>query len=425
MPASSKRVAHFAQDVWSVFSTLAVQTKAANLGGGFPNFSPPKFIKDTAAAALQHDALNQYAHPRGALGLRKAQALSTTFSPLYNRQLDVEREVIVTAGANEAIYATSCAYLDPGDECIMMEPFFDQYEPNVTLNGGVPVYVPLRMQANAAATKRTVTSADWKLDIDELKSKITARSKVIIVNTPHNPTGKVFTRQELLDISKVAVDNDLLIIADEVYERLVYKPFEHVRIATLSKELWNRTVTVGSAGKTFAVTGWRLGWAIGPDEIVSNILNAHTRIVFCANAPLQEAVASALATADRQDFYTQQVAEYDRRREKLVSALEDAGLACTVPEGSYFILADTSCIRIPQNEWDEVCRVPMPSTNRDWRVCYWMTTKIGVAAIPPTSFYSNDNAPLASNYARFCFCKTDETLDAAAAALQKLKQYIE
>ncbi|KAI9150967.1 arylformamidase [Blastocladiella emersonii ATCC 22665] len=413
LPRCSDRVAHFVQDVWSVFSPLAIKTGAVNLGQGFPNFPPPAFIKEAAAKAIGPDLNNQYAHPKGQLALRKE--LATTFSPLFGRALDVEENMVVTAGANEAIYATLAAYLNPGDECIMMEPFFDQYEPNVTLNGGVPVYVPLRQQPG---------SGDWTLDIAELQAKITPRSRVIIVNTPHNPTGKVFTRAELLAIGAVAAEHNLLVIADEVYERLVYAPHAHVRMASLSEDLWNRTVTIGSAGKTFAVTGWRLGWAIGAPDVIRNVLNAHTRIVFCANAPLQLAVADALREARETGFYATQVDEYAARRDVLLAAFNDLGLTATVPHGSYFVVVDTARIAIPDDEWAEVCSVPMPSANRDWRVCFWLTTKIGVAAIPPSSFYSPENAHLAENLARFCFCKTDETLRQAVAALSKLKAYI-
>ncbi|KNE57821.1 hypothetical protein AMAG_04668 [Allomyces macrogynus ATCC 38327] len=423
LPQCADRVSHFVQDVWSVFSPLAVKTGAVNLGQGFPNFPPPQFIKDAAAKSIGPDLNNQYAHPKGHLPLRKE--IAATFSPLYGRKLDVEKNILVTAGANEAIFATLSAYLNPGDECIMMEPFFDQYEPNITLNGGKPVYVPLRLHhKKGAKVSDNDSAADWTLDIDELKAHITDRSKVIIINTPHNPIGKVFSAEELRAIGQVAIDHNLLIIADEVYERLVYGDKEHVRIATLSQELWERTVTIGSAGKTFAVTGWRLGWALGPESIIQNILNAHTRIVFCANAPLQFAVADALHEANKRNYYATQVSEYAARREKLLACFKDLGLRVTVPDGSYFILVDTSRIAIPADEWKEICAVPMPSTNRDWRVCYWLTTKIGVAAIPPSSFYSPENAHLAENLARFCFCKTEETLDQAVAALQKLKPYI-
>ncbi|KAI9136541.1 pyridoxal phosphate-dependent transferase [Paraphysoderma sedebokerense] len=417
------RVSHFTQDVWSVFSPLAVKCNAVNLGQGFPNFPPPEFIKNAACDAIRSNPSNQYAHPRGTPDLRKA--LSKTFSPLFNRELDPESNIIVTAGANEGIYATLSAFLDPEDECIIIEPFFDQYEPNITLNGGVPVYVPLRLDPSAPKDAHgNVSSGSWKLDISELKSKITSRSKVIIVNTPHNPVGKVFSRQELLEIGKVAIENNLLILSDEVYERLVYKPDEHVRIATLSEELWNRTVTIGSAGKTFAVTGWRLGFLTGPKELVQHVLNAHTRIVFCANAPLQTAVTEALNTSLHTPYYETQIREYLNRRDKLISGFKKIGLSLTVPQGSYFVLVDTSKIRVPDEDWKEIEKVKLPSDNKDWKMCYWLTTKIGIAAIPPSSFYSPTNAHLASDYARFCFCKTDETLNEALKRLEVLGKYV-
>ncbi|ORZ32972.1 putative aminotransferase [Catenaria anguillulae PL171] len=425
LPRAASRVAHFVQDVWSVFSPLAARTGAVNLGQGFPNFPPPDFVKHAAAASIAPDMNNQYAHPKGAPALR--QQLAATFSPLFGRALDVETNMLVTAGANGAIYAALNAYVNEGDEVAILEPFFDIYEPAITLNGGTPVYVPLRLvhDAAAGADKLVDHASDWKLDIGELRSKLTlGKTKVIIINTPQNPTGKVFTRDELHEIGKVAKEFNLLVIADEVYERLVYDGKQHVRIATLSEDLWHRTITVGSAGKTFAVTGWRLGWAIGAPEIVKNVLNAHTRIVFCANAPLQLAIASSLSQAADRDYYATQTGEYAARRDKLLACFRSLGLRATIPEGSYFILVDTSRIAIPDDEWAEVSAVDMPSTNRDWRVCYWLTTKIGVAAIPPSSFYSRENAHLAENLARFCFCKTDETLDEAVAKLEALRAYI-
>ncbi|KAI9220880.1 PLP-dependent transferase [Blastocladiella britannica] len=422
LPRPSERVAHFAQDVWSVFSPLAIKTGAVNLGQGFPNFPPPAFIKDAATTAIHTDALNQYAHPKGNLPLRTE--LARTFSPLFGRDLDVETNMVVTAGANGAIYAALSAYLNDGDECVVLEPFFDIYEPAITMNGGKVVYVPLRLRSGLPESTTTTTGSDWTLDLHELERHLSPRSKVLILNTPHNPTGKVFTRAELLAIGEVARKHNLLVIADEVYERLVYSGAEHVRLATLSDDLWNRTLTVGSVGKTFAVTGWRLGWAIGSEDIVRNVLNAHTRIVFCANGPLQSAAATALTHASESDFYETQTAEYAARRDTLLECFASLGLRATVPDGAYFILVDMSKVEIPDADWAEVCAVPMPSHNRDWRVCYWLTTKVGVAAIPPSSFYSRENAHLAENLARFCFCKTDETLLQAVERLQALRKYI-
>ncbi|KAJ1509702.1 hypothetical protein HMI54_014535 [Coelomomyces lativittatus] len=413
-PTCAKRVAHFAQDVWSVFSPLAIKFNAVNLGQGFPNFPCTDFVKEAAAASVESGSYNQYAHPKGLLPLR--ETLSTTFSPLFHRTLDPEKNILVTSGANMGIFSTLGAYLNPGDECILMEPFFDQYEANVTLVHGVPVFVPLTPKTNG------LDGNDWTLDMDLLKSKITNRTKVIIVNTPHNPIGKVFTKKELLDIGQLAIEHNLLILSDEVYERMVYAPLEHVRIATLSEDLWKRTLTIGSAGKTFSVTGWRVGWVLGDEMLVKNVLNAHTRIAFCANAPLQMAVSKALVQAEKHHYYETLTKEYETRARILMKGLEDLGIPYVKPNGGYFIFADLSAVKVPEHYWldHEVAGLP---DLKDWKMCYWLTKEIGVAAIPPSAFYSQPHQSLAANYARLCFCKTEETLHEAVRRLQKLKLY--
>ncbi|CAG8733476.1 8420_t:CDS:2, partial [Dentiscutata erythropus] len=354
-------------------------------------------------------------HPKGRL--RTREALAKSYSPLFNRTLDPETEVITSAGANEGLYAIFAGFLDDGDEVILIEPFFDQYIANITMNGGVPVYVPLRPHGD---TNEIMSSRDWKLDINELRSKITPRSKILVFNTPHNPVGKVFSEEEMLEIAQVVKEHNLLLVSDEVYDRLYYKPDVHERIANLPG-LWERTITVGSGGKTFGTTGWRVGWSIGPKNLIKTVLAAQTRIVFCVNSPLQEAIGISIEEADTHDYYEKNIALYEQRREKLCKALSDAGLPYTIPQGSYFILANTKRINIPENyEYPEV----LNGRPRDFKVCYWMAKEIGVVAIPPSEFYSEENRHLGEDYARFAFCKTDETLEAAAKALLKLKKYI-
>ncbi|CAG8465198.1 9239_t:CDS:2 [Dentiscutata heterogama] len=402
----AERVAHFKQDVWSIFTPLAAQLKAVNLGQGFMNFPPPDFVRKAAITAINTDDCNQYSHPKGRL--RTREALAKSYSPLFNRTLDPETEVITSAGANEGLYAIFAGFLDDGDEVILIEPFFDQYIANITMNGGVPVYVPLRPHGD---TNKIMSSRDWKLDINELRSKITPRSKILVFNTPHNPVGKVFSKEEMLEIAQVVKEHNLLLVSDEVYDRLYYKPDVHERIANLPG-LWERTITVGSGGKTFGTTGWRVGWSIGPKNLIKTVLAAQTRI---------EAIAISIEEADTHDYYEENIVLYEQRREKLCKALSDAGLPYTIPQGSYFILANTKRINIPENyEYPEV----LNGRPRDFKVCYWMAKEIGVVAIPPSEFYSEENRHLGEDYARFAFCKTDETLEAAAKALLKLKKYI-
>ncbi|KAG2013505.1 TdiD protein, variant 2 [Coprinopsis cinerea AmutBmut pab1-1] len=233
-----------AQDVWSIFAAANLPAECINLGQGYMNFAPPKWVTKAAEDALQDVAPNHYSHPRGRIRLR--EALKNFYSPLLNRDLDVESEILVTSGANEGQYSVFTAFLEQGDEVIMFEPFFDQYLPSVTFNGGKPVYVPLHPPTSS---KLQSSSGEWTIDFDELKRAVTPRTKMIIVNTPHNPVGKVFTKEELEEIAAIAEENNLLVMSDEVYDSLVFDGKEHFRIATLPG-MWDRTVTVGSAGST-------------------------------------------------------------------------------------------------------------------------------------------------------------------------------
>ena len=252
------RVRGFGATVFAEFTALANQTGAVNLGQGFPNFAAPDFVKAAAQAAIAAD-LNQYARSAGQP--RLVQALAATYSPLFGRTIDPLAEIVVTVGATEGIFATMQALVEPGDEVILIEPFYDSYPAAVTMAGGRCVYVPLRAPANAAA------AADWVLDTDELAAAFSPRTKLLVLNTPLNPLGKVFTRDELQQIAALAIEHNITVLSDEVYEWMVYataaRPVAHVRIATLPG-MWERTVTLGSAGKTFSVTGWKIGWAIAP-----------------------------------------------------------------------------------------------------------------------------------------------------------------
>ncbi|KAG0221728.1 hypothetical protein BGX31_009591 [Mortierella sp. GBA43] len=411
----SERVAHFEQDVWSIFTPLAAECNAVNLGQGFMNFAPPDFVIEAAREAVQRNECNQYSHPKGRPRLRNA--LAKSYSELFKRELDPETEIVVTAGANEGIYSIFAGYLDQGSEVILMEPFFDQYISNITMNGGVPVYCPIRPKGD---TTKDMAASEWKIDIKELESKITPRSKIIVLNTPHNPIGKVFSEDELREIGALAEKHNLLIISDEVYDRLYFDSKKHERIATLD-QLWERTITVGSGGKTFGTTGWRVGWLIGPKALVEPALAAHTRLVFCVNSPLQEAIAIGFEQAAERKFFGSQISAYEHKREKLLSVFRELGLPCTIPEGSYFILVNMDKVQVPK---DYVFPPLLLARPKDFRTCYWLTKEIGVCAIPPTEFYSAPNRALAEDYARFAFCKTDETLDAAAERLLKLKPYI-
>ncbi|CAO3592513.1 unnamed protein product [Absidia cylindrospora] len=415
--APAQRVASFEQDVWSIFTPLAAETKAINLGQGFMNFGPPAVVQEAAKEAIDRVESNQYSHPRGRPRLRNA--LAASYSPEFNRQLNPETEILVTAGANEAMFATFAGYLDEGSEVIVMEPFFDQYISNITMNGGKPVFVPLRAPAHAAT--QNISSSEWQLDIGELRSKVTPRTKMIVLNTPHNPIGKVFNEDELREIGKVAEEHDLIILTDEVYDRLYYPPLEKFpRIAALDG-FWDRTLTVGSGGKSFAATGWRVGWLIGPEHLVKYAFAAQTRVVFCVNSPCQEAIAAGLEASLTQPLFKDQTANYLQKRARLSKVFDDLGLPYTSPQGAYYILVNTSKIQYPLDySFPEI----LEQRGGDFKMCYWLTKELGVCAIPPSEFYTKEHWSLAKNFARFAFCKTDDVVDQAVDRLKGLKKYI-
>ncbi|KAK9766887.1 arylformamidase [Basidiobolus ranarum] len=414
------RVGKAELDVWTMFNMAAAEFQAVNLGQGFMNFPARDFVKEAAREAILDDSCNQYAPPRGRPRLRNA--LAKSYSKLFDRSLNPDSEIIVTAGGNEGLLSVFMAYLDPGDEVILMEPAFDQYMPNIAMTGAVPVFVPLRPREGVDPTSSNISSQDWILDIEELESKITPRTKIIVVNTPHNPIGKVFSRGELEAIGRVAEKHNLLIVSDEVYDRLVFDNAEHVPIATIPG-LWERTVTVASAGKAFGVTGWRIGWVIGPEKLVSSALATHTRIVFCVSSPMQEGIACAFEQAESNQFFEQQREEYISRRDKLTSAFDAVNLPYTIPQGSYFLLVNAERLaqKIPAT-------YPFPAhisaRGKNYELCYFFTREIGVSCIPPTEFYCEQDRHLAESYVRFAFCKTDDILDEAAKRLLKVNEWL-
>ncbi|KAJ1883755.1 arylformamidase [Kickxella alabastrina] len=421
LPQASPMYSATGLDVWTMMNQVAASVGAVNLGQGFMSYPPKDFIRQAAQDALVENTHNQYAPPRGRPGL--LEQVAVRFSERLGRDIDSGSEVSVHAGANEALLSVFTAFLEHGQdhEVILMEPAFDQYTPNVAMAGGIPVYVPLRVRDGCDAATHDISSDDWRLDMAELEAAITPKTRIIVLNTPHNPIGKVFTRDELALIGAVAECHNLLIVADEVYEHLTFGR-NHVSIATLPR-MWERTVTVGSAGKLFGVTGWRVGWAVGPAALIRPTLAAHTRIVFTSNTPLQEGVASALRQAAHNGFFTIQCEEYLRRRNRLIAIFADIGLPCVVPDGAYYLLVNASAVR---------ARIPtdyafpdfITERGANFKLVYFFIKEFGVSGIPPTEFYSDAHKDLANDYIRFAFCKTEEGLEAAAERLQTLKQFL-
>lgn len=385
-----------------------------NLGQGFFSYAPPDFALAAAKKAIDVPAFNQYSPTRGRPEL--LNSLAKTYSGSYKRDLDPKTEILVTAGANEGMYAAFTAFLDDGDEVIVFEPFFDQYISNIKLPGGVPKFVPIHPPKDA---EKTSSANNWYIDFDELEAAITPKTKMMVLNSPHNPIGKVFSEQELLKISALAIKHNFILLSDEVYDSLYYGKF--TRLGALSPEIYNLTLTVGSAGKTFAATGWRVGWVIGPEHLVKYVAAAHTRIVFCVNTPLQIASSEALEIARNGTYYQDTVKMFKHKYAILQSVFDELGLPYSTSEGGYFLLVNFSKVHIPPDfQFPE----SISGRPRDFKLAFWLIHEFGVVAIPPTEFVTPPSYPLLENYQRFAVCKDDHLLEEAVVRLRALKKYI-
>ena len=378
------RTAGFTESVIREMTRLNAVHSGINLAQGFPNFAAPQALKDAAKRAIDAD-INQYAITWGAKSLR--DALSRTYADLYGMKVDPETMLTVTCGATEAMISTLLALVDPGDEVIVLEPFYENYGPDADIAGARPVYVPLRPPENV-------------FDRDELRKAFGPRTKAIIVNTPNNPTGRVFTHDELTFIASLCIEHDVVAVTDEIYEHIRYEG-EHIPIATLPG-MAERTVTISGASKTFSVTGWRVGWIVAPPELTAGIRKVHDFVTVGAPAPLQEAVAVGLGLG--RPYYDTLSAEYRKRRDLLVPALEAAGFAPRRPEGAYYVLCD-----ITPFGFDD-----------DTAFARWLVSEVGVAGVPGSSFYSEP--ALGKHLIRFTFCKTHDVLSAAAERLMRTKE---
>lgn len=376
MPAYAQRVATFGTTIFTEINVLAQQYHALNLGQGKPDFDTPPDIVEQLVRAAQSGQHNQYAPGPGTASLRKA--IADHAGRFYEMEIDPNRGVIVTAGGTEGIFSAVLGLVDPGDEVIVIEPYYDSYVPNIIMAHAVPVYVPLHPPA-------------WTFDTDELRTAFTSKTRAIILNTPHNPSGRVFTRQELTLIAELCIEHDVIVISDEVYEHLLFGNARHIPIATLPG-MFERTVTVSSAGKLFSATGWKIGWVSGHPDLIEGVARAHQFITFAVNHPTQEAIAYALNLPE--SYFTSFQAMYSAKRELMMAALDSGGFTYVAPEGTYFMMANYSSI------FDGT---PLQFTR-------YLTKEIGVACIPPESFYSAQNAHIGHGYVRFAFCKSDKLL---------------
>ena len=386
---TARRTHGFRESVIRGMTRLAREYNSINLAQGFPNFPAPELLKEAAARAI-HDNINQYAITWGAQRLR--EALARKYQSWYGLEVDAEREITVTCGATEAMISALLALVNPGEEVIVFEPFYENYGPDTILADAKPVYVPL--------------DPGKPLDIDRLSAAFSPRTRAIIVNSPSNPAGRVLTRRELESIRDLCVRYNALAITDEIYEHIRFEG-EHLPIVTLPG-MRDRTVTISGASKTFSVTGWRIGWIIAPEELTGAIRKVHDFLTVGAPAPLQEAVALALEQLD-QAFYVRLAADYRARRDLLYGTLIESGFRCTPPEGAYYILADFSALALPGG----------PRSLTDTEFAIWLSREVGVTPVPGSSFF-RDGGDGGRTLVRFVFCKTDDILLEAARRLRSL-----
>lgn len=377
---TARRTQTFTESVIREMTRVAREHDAINLAQGFPDFPAPQVLKEAAAEAIRAD-INQYAITWGAPRLRNA--LKEKYRRFYGMDVDSEREITVTCGATEAMASAMLALVDPADEIVIMEPFYENYGPDAILCGAAPVFVPMRK--------------DGGPDLEAIARAFSERTRGIILNTPNNPTGHVFTREELEAIAQLCIQYDAFAFTDEIYEHIIYEG-EHVPLATVAG-MRERTITVSGLSKTFSVTGWRVGTIVGPADLTDAIRKTHDFLTVGSPAPLQEACAVGLEKLDH-TYYDQLASDYRARRDTLLQGLLAAGFSCRRPNGSYYLLADFS----------ELSDLP------DDKFAVWLTREVGVASVPGSSFYSDPAR--GRTQVRFAFCKTLQTLEEAVERLQ-------
>jgi aminotransferase len=387
MPMSTLRGSHkatlFTESVIREMTRLAEEHDAVNLAQGFPDFPAPDDVKAAACGAIEAD-VNQYAVTWGAKPLR--DAIAREFTRRHGVTVEPDLQVTVCCGSTEAMMATMLALVDPGDEVIVFEPFYENYGPDAIISGAVPRYVTLR-------------EPEWTIDPDELAAAFTNRTKAIIINTPNNPTGKVFARDELQTIARLCERWNAVAVTDEIYEHIVYDGARHIPMAAIDG-MAHRTVTINSLSKTYSVTGWRVGWAIAPPSLAGAVRKVHDFLTVGAAAPLQDAGARALALPD--SYYLELARGYERRRDLLLDILRRHHFVCYPPRGAYYIMTDVAAFGFAD----------------DVSCARYLASEVGVAAVPGSSFYHDPR--LGRTKLRFCFCKRDETLHEADRRLARL-----
>ena len=389
---TSDALTPFGTTIFTTMSRLAAEFNAVNLSQGFPDFDGPEFLRDAAIEALRAGH-NQYAPTAGVPALR--HALVAKWKENTGAEIDPDASVTVTAGCTEAIASALLGLLNPGDEVILFEPYYDSYRACVAMAGGVPRFVPLH--ASTAPGAR-----GFFFDPADLRKAFTPKTRTLLLNTPHNPTGKVFSREEMQLIADLCIQHGVVAITDEVYERLTYDPARpHIRLATLPG-MAERTITLSTLGKTYGMTGWKIGWAIASPEMSKPVRAAHQFLTYSGSTPLQQAAAVAIEKGE--PYVAELVRGFRDARDSLAAALEQLGFIVHPSDGTYFIMADHSAFGFPN----------------DVEFCMHLMKEIGVAAIPPSAFYNRPE--LGKSLARFAYCKKPETMQRAVERLQKLRR---
>jgi len=404
------------KNIWVEYTGLAREYNAVNLGQGFPDYQSATFLNQKVKETLEesNDLIYQYTRSQGHLPL--VNAIGKTYTKLMGREIDPINEVLVTVGAYGSLFNAFNSLLEKGDEAIIIEPFFDCYAPMVTIAEGQCKYVTLRPDPNAEVSNdKLQTTADWGWDIEKLEAAFTPKTKCILINNPNNPLGKVYTRAELEKIAELCIKHNVICLSDEVYEHLALDR-EHIRIATLPG-MWERTVTFGSAGKTFSTTGSKLGWTVGPQELIKLCISSHNNSIYVCPTFMQDVIARCfeleLSRFDTPECYFNSIKEEIRpKRDALAKLLKEAGLEPVVPEGGYFMMADISKIANDFKSDDKEIK--------DSKFVKYLIKEKGLACIPSSCFYSDGSKLCGENYIRFCFFKNETTLEKCADILKKL-----
>ncbi len=384
MKEIAQRISVFKESIFATMSQKANELGAINLSQGFPDFDGPEWLKDLAQNAIQKGP-NQYAASPGSINLRNT--LSELYKDQYGLTFDPASEITVSNGATEAIFLTILGLVNPGDEVVAFEPFYDSYQSVVEMVGGKLIPV-------------TLNAPDFSFNESELRNAITPKTKMIMLNSPHNPTGKVFNKKELQLISTIAVENDLFVMSDEVYEYLTFDNAEHFPIASFPG-MRDRTLTISSGGKTFGFTGWKIGWIMAPEKLSYAVRMVHQYNVFSVSAPIQEAYSKALNPTKLNDYLPDYRSMYSEKRDIVMNGLSDAGFSPVLPQGTYFIMSSYEKL----------------SDKKDMDFCKEIIEERGVATIPPSPFYSKSKE--GEHFLRFCFAKTNKILEESMKRIKK------